>query len=199
MSATTSADVPAFNFTFDPSASHYVITKAAYVSLHAPAGYGLIATGALVFDSLTSSSPRVLLVQRSACDTMPHKWEVPGGACDDEDTTILHAVARELWEEAGLKATHIREAAGNPHVFITGSGKPICKNNFVVEVEKTGEGALQPKLDPQEHQQYVWANEVEVKARKVGDIELNFTSEQMQDTLLQTFEQLCQERKSNET
>lgn len=129
-------------------------------------------------------------MQRSARDTMPHQWEVPGGACDDEDETILHAAARELWEEAGLKATNIREAVGNPHVFVTGSGKPICKVNFVVQVKRDAEGLLEPKLDPKEHEQFVWASEAEVRSRKVGDIELDFTSDQLQDAVLRTFEEL---------
>jgi 8-oxo-dGTP pyrophosphatase MutT (NUDIX family) len=29
---------------------------------------------------------------------MPNKWELPGGAVDDDDPTILHAAARELAE-----------------------------------------------------------------------------------------------------
>lgn len=143
-----------------------------------------------MFDKSDRDTPRILLVQRSANDTMPGKWEVPGGACDDEDESILHAVTRELWEEAGLKATHIREAVGNPHLFVTRSEKCICKLNFVVEVEKDDEGRLQPKLDPEEHQQFVWASEAEVRSRKVGDIELDFTSARLEDAMLRTFEEL---------
>lgn len=190
MSNTAPANSPLFNFTIHPSASPFAITRQAYSNLNAHAGYGLIATGALVFDGANTSNPRILLVQRSARDTMPHQWEVPGGACDDEDETILHAAARELWEEAGLKATNIREAVGNPHVFVTGSGKPICKVNFVVQVKRDAEGLLEPKLDPKEHEQFVWASEAEVRSRKVGDIELDFTSDQLQDAVLRTFEEL---------
>ncbi|KAK0717544.1 NUDIX hydrolase domain-like protein [Lasiosphaeria miniovina] len=54
-----------------------------------------------------SETPRVLLVQRAAHDTMPLRWETPGGGCDDDDTSILHSCARELFEEAGLRATAV--------------------------------------------------------------------------------------------
>src|ERR1700733_11374825 len=63
------------------------------------AHWDALAVGALVYHD-----SRVLLVQRSATDSSPLKWETPGGACDEEDRTILHATSRELWEEAGLSA-----------------------------------------------------------------------------------------------
>jgi len=63
-----------------------------------------LATGALVFNPQN----KILLVQRAATDSMPNKWEIPGGAADEEDPSLLHACARELWEEAGLVATRLR-------------------------------------------------------------------------------------------
>lgn len=54
-----------------------------------------------------SKTPRVLLVQRAAHDSMPLRWETPGGGCDDDDTSILHSCARELFEESGLRATTV--------------------------------------------------------------------------------------------
>ncbi|KXJ87938.1 hypothetical protein Micbo1qcDRAFT_215248 [Microdochium bolleyi] len=88
----------------------------------------VLGTGAIVFDQpLPTSSasgastataagdnednkpppPRVLLVQRAPHDSMPLKWEVPGGGCDEDDPSILHSCARELLEEAGLRATAV--------------------------------------------------------------------------------------------
>ena len=49
--------------------------------------------------------------------------------------------------------------------FVTRSGKQICKFNFLVEVEKSADGRLEVKLDPSEHQRYVWASEEEVRVR----------------------------------
>lgn len=45
---------------------------------------------------------------------LPGCWEIPGGGCDDDDESILHAVARELWEEVGLTTTRIGPLVGNP-------------------------------------------------------------------------------------
>lgn len=118
---------------------------------------------------------------------MPNRWEVPGGACDDEDESILHGVARELWEEAGLKATYIEPPLREPHFFTSRSGKSICKFVFVVQVEQGTDGHLDVKLDPEEHQRFVWASQAEVKAKKVGDVELEFTTQDLENTVLQSF------------
>jgi ADP-ribose pyrophosphatase YjhB (NUDIX family) len=131
--------------------------------------------------------PRVLLVQRSARDTMPNLWEVPGGSVDDDDKSILHAVARELWEEAGLTATKIGRLAGAPQIFAVPSGKEFCKFTFLVEVEQTSDGGLKVKLDPMEHQNFVWATEGDVRAGKVGNVELEFTSWEVKQTVLEAF------------
>lgn len=58
-------------------------------------------TSTLVLDTRIASNPRV----RLASDEDPNKWEPPGGACDDDDESILHAATRELWEEAGLQSS----------------------------------------------------------------------------------------------
>jgi len=59
------------------------------------------------FPQPKSNPPRVLLIQRAAHDSMPLRWETPGGGCDDDDISILHSCARELFEEARLRATTI--------------------------------------------------------------------------------------------
>ena len=99
-------------------------------------------------------------MQRSASDSMPNKWETPGGGVDDEDESILHAVARELWEEAGLKSKQISAPVGEPYLFTSRSGKRICKFNFVVQVKADAESRFTVKLDPEEHQRFVWASAV---------------------------------------
>ncbi|KAJ1323654.1 8-oxo-dGTP diphosphatase [Microdochium nivale] len=93
-----------------------------------PAPHG-IGVGAIVFDrsfpspssSSSSSSdapqpppPRVLLVQRAPHDSMPLKWEIPGGGSDDDDPSVLYACARELQEESGLRATRVGPLAKFP-------------------------------------------------------------------------------------
>lgn len=118
---------------------------------------------------------------------MPGRWEVPGGGCDDDDESILHGVARELWEETGLSAAKIGPLVGKPHCFASRSGKQVCKFNFSVEAEQTTEGRLEVKLNPVEHQKFVWASEEEVRAREVGDVELEFTTRDLEDAVLEAF------------
>lgn len=105
---------------------------------------------------------------------------------DDDDKSILHAVARELWEEAALTAVSIGPLVGDPHFFETRSGKRICRFNFLVETKST-EGTTDVKLNPEEHQRFVWASEEEVRARKVGDLEIEFTTTDPVATILEAF------------
>lgn len=95
--------------------------------------------------------PRILLLQRASTDSMPNLWEIPGGACDAEDESILHSVARELHEEAGVVAKTIGpvveltskhadsngegEGEGEGYVFWTKSGNFVRKYNFLVELQ----------------------------------------------------------------
>jgi 8-oxo-dGTP pyrophosphatase MutT (NUDIX family) len=176
-----------FNFTAHPSTSSFAVPYETYLSTHPGEKfkYKFIATGALVFDG--STPERILLIRRAANDSMPSRWEIPGGGCDKEDPSILHGVARELWEEAGLTAASIGPQVGDGHFFLSRSGKLICKFSFLVEAEKGAGGKLDVKLDPSEHQNYVWAAEEEVKARKVGDVELNFTTKEQEAVVLEAF------------
>lgn len=180
---------PVFDFTFEDLASPFTADLQAYLNTHSNARYHHIATGAAVFDTADLTTPRILLVQRSASDSMPNRWEIPGGSCDDTDESILHGVARELWEETGLKASHVSVPIGSPHLFLTRSGKTVCKFNFVVQARADDEGRFDVRLDPDEHQQFVWATEEEVRSKKVGDIELRFTMKDLEDTVLLAFEQ----------
>ena len=135
-----------------------------------------------------SSTPdRILLIQRAALDSMPSKWETPGGGCDDSDPSILYGVARELWEEAGLTASKIGPPIGDGYFFFTRSRRLVCKFNFLVEAQLGEDGSLNVKLDPNEHQDYVWATEEEVKSKKVGDIELKFTADDQEKVILEAF------------
>ncbi|KAK5093619.1 hypothetical protein LTR70_004570 [Exophiala xenobiotica] len=131
-------------FTIDPSLSAFQLPPKTYLStlpndisnstsLLTPR---FIAVGALTFDSHS----RILLIQRASTDSMPHLWEIPGGGCDEDDPTILHSVARELEEEAGLRARH------------------------------------------------VWAAEEEVRAGRVGGVDIKFTTAEQKQVILDAFQ-----------
>ena len=126
---------------------------------------------------------------------MPNRWEVPGGAVDDTDATILHGAARELFEESGLRAAHIgplvrRASADQQHhedgqVFLTRTGNLVAKFHFLVDVPQGCEGAV--KCDPEEHSEWAWATEAEVEAAVVAGREVQFTTADQREAVLDGF------------
>lgn len=178
---------PAFTFTTDRSVAAFNMPYKEYIETHPNEKFKepLVATGAIVFDQ--SLPKRVLLVQRSESDSMPNLWESPGGGCDEEDPSILFSAARELWEEAGLIATHIRRHVGNGYHFVTRRGKTVCKFNFEIEVKTPESGKPSVKLAPIEHQNFIWATEEEVKEGKIGQLELKFTHATQKAVILEAF------------
>lgn len=181
-------DRPPFIFTHHPFVASFAISKGAYLTAHSDASFSHIATSTLVLDTITPSIPRILLLQRASSDSHPNKWEPPGGACDDEDESILHAAARELWEEAGLEAARFETTVGEPCFFTASKGKKVCRFSFAVQVKVDGEGSLKVRLDPKEHQRFVWATEDEVKAGKADRVNLEFTRVEVRRTVLLAFE-----------
>lgn len=164
------------------------------------------ATGALVFSRATGED-RVLLIQRAAHDSWALRWEIPGGACDPEDETVLHGLARELWEEAGLRMKSVVRQVGKEEAFLTRRGLAVAKVTLEVEVEtpppSTLEGAgLQKEalpevvLDPNEHVRFLWATEEECQLGRVtvlGDngeteeVDVNFTTNHQRAVILLGF------------
>lgn len=174
-------------FEHDPSVAEFAVSKQAFLERHKDAPYALIATSALVVDTPGNSSPRILLLQRAAIDSHPNRWEPPGGAVDDDDVTILQAVARELIEETGLRATRIGGPIGESQFFKKSNGDAICRFSFAVHVDAGKEGGLVVQPDPNEHQSFIWATEDEVRAGKAGDVELNFVPGEVKHTVLLAF------------
>ncbi|KYK57082.1 hypothetical protein DCS_04089 [Drechmeria coniospora] len=202
---------PAREFTFDASVAPFSVSLKTYLATHPE--FDAVATGGLIFttgDPSTDTSGdggtktmtkqttrRLLLIQRAAHDSMPSRWEVPGGACDPGDATLLHGLARELWEETGLVMRHIIARVGlggaaghdlgkgaeDGAVFFSRRGHRIIKYSFAVEVERPSEIVI----DPNEHQRYLWATESECAAGRVGDVDIQFTMEQQMATIMEGF------------
>ncbi|EON66078.1 hypothetical protein W97_05321 [Coniosporium apollinis CBS 100218] len=180
----TSAQEP---FLVPPELVHLSIPLKTFQEQH-PDIQGLV-IGALVY-----CGDRLLLLQRSASDSYPNRWEVPGGSCDLEDETVLHAVARELFEETGLRATRIVRQVGDGVSFQTGrpsSVKNWLKLSFEVEVasgdlngQADAEGKFSNqayqgfpvKLDPAEHQRFIWVKEEELRQKSASGLPLSFIS-----------------------
>jgi len=174
---------------FPDSLHRFAIPAQTFLASHPTRTYDFLATGAVVLHSHRSPRPKALLLQRAPTDSMPHKWEMPGGAVDDADRTVLHGAVRELWEEAGLRARRIVRDVGGEYVFLTSSGKKVGKFCFLVEVcEEDGGGAedLPVRLDEKEHQNSVWATEDEVHRGVVQDrsLVLAFAHDQIPHTIV---------------
>ncbi|KAF2141526.1 uncharacterized protein K452DRAFT_288217 [Aplosporella prunicola CBS 121167] len=176
-------------FAFPEDLSQLSVDHATFLRLHPK--YHQVAVGALVFHN-----DRLLLVKRSATErSFANCWEFPGGSVDPEDKTIFHAVARELMEEAGLRAVSILNQVGEGVEFHSGWGmrkKMWLKLSFEVEVaegkEKT-EKDIPVKLDPIEHQAYLWVTEDDIRRGEVDGIQLQFVTAAQTAVMLECFRQ----------
>ena len=174
---------PPFSFTFHDSVSALNVPLKTYLTSHEE--FDAIATGALVFNS----ENRLLIIQRASHDSMPNRWEIPGGGCDLDDESILHGMAREVWEESGLVVSSVGRKIGSAegHVFFSRRGLRICKFTFEAEVESS-----EPvRLDPNEHQNHLWVTEEECQNRKAERdgtvIEIKFTTPAQEADILEGF------------
>jgi 8-oxo-dGTP pyrophosphatase MutT (NUDIX family) len=202
--------IPTYSFTSSPCLSVFTLSPAEFLkSKSTPSDtaatqvqpYTLLATGALILTTHPCQS-KVLLLQRAPTDSMPLRWEIPGGAVDDTDTTILHACARELFEEAGLTAGMIEDVVrSDGRVFPISRGRFVCKLEFLVSVEVEGGDSTEVpvvKLDPNEHCAFVWATEEEVRSGEIsGGQKLDFTDEEQRKVVLEAFE-VCRRKKQSE-
>ncbi|KAJ4991189.1 NUDIX domain-containing protein [Stagonosporopsis vannaccii] len=177
---------PPLRFIHDSSAASFAVSKSAYLRAH-PSSSLLLATSALVLHRLPASAPRILLLQRAPTDSNPNKWEPPGGAVDDDDASILNAVARELWEETGLRAMRIGGLVAAPQLFRRSNGEGVQRFCFAVKIEEGNGEGVEIRLDKREHQRAVWVTEEEVKDGRAGDVEVVFVGEEVRKTVLAAF------------
>jgi len=97
----------------------------------------------VVVRAVVVRSDRVLLVRRSAWDTLPSTWELPGGKVDPGESLAV-GLGRELHEETGLRAI------GEPtprcqHVLRSPSGRRVLERVYTVAV--TGRLVLSDEHD----------------------------------------------------
>ncbi|KAK4692266.1 hypothetical protein P7C71_g4903, partial [Lecanoromycetidae sp. Uapishka_2] len=151
-------------------------------------------TGAFIYHNT-----RLLLVQRSKTDSLPSKWEVPGGGSETSDPTILHSLAREVFEETGLMLTRFVRQIGEGQEFQLGRRGWCLKLNFEIEVEEIPGGrqsgvhrhenekerkdTVEIRLDPEEHQAYVWASRDDI-----WDGSYDIVSEDQKAVMLKAFD-----------
>ncbi|MBB5913799.1 8-oxo-dGTP diphosphatase [Nocardia transvalensis] len=92
---------------------------------------------------------KLLVVRRVADDWHGGMYELPGGGVESGES-FADCVARELYEETGLRMRRIVEVAGE-FDYATRTKARVRKYNFVVEAEP-GEVALAPG----EHDEFRW-------------------------------------------
>ncbi|KAM0322154.1 hypothetical protein ACHAQA_009643 [Verticillium albo-atrum] len=162
---------PALRITYPASLEPFDRSVSAYLQENYPPGkFDGLATSALIFDSQN----RILLLRRAAHDSMPGLWEPPGGAADEPDGSLFVSCARELWEEAGLLAAQIVRVVSEGEGKVPGStltnrtgDRSFVRFSFEVGVA----GALDVKLDANEHDAFVWATEEEIRSGQIPGID----------------------------
>ncbi|KAL8860797.1 MAG: hypothetical protein Q9178_002827 [Gyalolechia marmorata] len=76
--------------------------------------YDKIVIGALIFKQHSADSTTILLLKRAAHeDYYPNVFEIPGGKVEGSDPTILDAIKREVFEEAGLAVVEVVGTVGS--------------------------------------------------------------------------------------
>ena len=191
-----------------PELRQFAISPSEYCKTHTD--YERIVVGAFIFRQLPEGERAMLLVQRAATEpAFPNLWEVPGGSAEDFDPTILHSVAREVFEETGLHLTRVIREVGKGVSFMT---KYKClKLSFEIEVAEIEAGldrvgALKSQntvamgssneggkdevlvtLDPVEHQRYAWVAEENVKSPFESAEKLLFTTKDQEQTIITAF------------
>jgi 8-oxo-dGTP pyrophosphatase MutT (NUDIX family) len=174
---------PPHTFRIPQSLSFFRISPAAYLEQNKATVDRLVA-GAIV-----AHAERILLVQRSRHDFGGLCWEIPGGSTESDDVSILGAACRELLEEAGLRAAAVLDLVDENHLW-SDDGLIWRKMTFLVEVEgprRGGDGEPVVTLDPDEHEDFVWATEEEVAAGRSGDRVFTWISEVQRATILKAF------------
>ncbi|EHA48561.1 hypothetical protein MGG_00836 [Pyricularia oryzae 70-15] len=196
----TSPTPPKSAYTFPPDLLKYNVSITEYID--SQPGLSALIVGTVVFHP--ESSDRLLLIQRAASDFMPNLWETPGGMAEaDRDRTVLDAAVRELHEESGLETAHVRRLI-DLYEFKASDGRMFHKLTFEVEVRgdggnrgQEGSAACCPrvKLDPEEHQDFVWVTEQEYRAGWAGERRLAITHPNQELTLDRAFKARRDEQK----
>lgn len=75
------------------------------------------------------------------------------------------------------------DVVGEPYVFGLRSGKVVGRFYFVVEVD-----GVEVKLDENEHQNYVWLTEDEVKEGRSEKGDMEITTKEVRQIILKGFE-----------
>lgn len=149
-------------------------------------------TGAYIFTQ-DRQPIQTLLLRRSLTDSYGGYWENPGGSCDAIDKTLLEGAAREVFEETGFHVSEFVDliSVDQWEEIKRGELRKVAKFSFIVvvrEVDVSGNWMDGVKLQPTEHQDFVWATAQEVRDGNQGKGRFRFVLEQG-GNLVRAFEQ----------
>lgn len=100
----------------------------------------------------------ILLLRRSANDEfMPGSWDLPGGTVEEREHPLA-AAARETEEEAGLLIADLKP------LTIHSIWDTKKKQQFITIIFYTKKYRGRLKLNPNDHDDYVWVKPAKVKA-----------------------------------
>ena len=149
------------------------MSRSSFLAAHLlPSGkqYASLVVSAAIFQPNTH---KVLLLKRSPAEKLfAHHWEIPGGKVDDTDKTIGDALKREVREETGLtiKESNVTFAeegfqwVRSENVTDDPDPEMALELNFILEGEEFPE---QVKLDPEEHLESLWTDEMDLMGLKM--------------------------------
>ncbi|MCJ1434041.1 hypothetical protein MMC27_003407 [Xylographa pallens] len=166
----------------------FAVPLTSYLTTHP--SFSRLAISACIFAPAHLSTPpttRLLLLHRAHTEpSFRNLWEIPGGGVEATDPTVLHALAREVFEETGLHLTRFIRQVG-PGEVLTGGDEstPIRCQRLSFEIEVAEMGSVEAPLeeerdgmaarglsvledvrvvvDPAEHQGFRWVSEAEVR------------------------------------
>jgi 8-oxo-dGTP diphosphatase len=104
---------------------------------------------------------KVLIVRRTGDDFLGGNYELPGGGIEPGED-FAYAVAREAFEETGLKVLNIIDLF-NGFDYSTNKKPKVRQINFIVDVAESS-----VKLSD-EHDDYKWVSPDEVDEYKMSD------------------------------
>jgi 8-oxo-dGTP pyrophosphatase MutT (NUDIX family) len=166
-------------FDVAPALTSMQVNGKAYLSTHP--NIGRVVSSCLIFQDNT-----VLLLERTKWKpAQTATWEIPGGLCDASDQTLLHSAARETLEETGLNVKRFNHQVGSGYRIEVkkhskNGPRTFLKVVFDADIEEaiSGDGNFTHRVPrrafrlSREHSRWTWATEEQVRAERVGEIDL---------------------------
>jgi 8-oxo-dGTP diphosphatase len=111
---------------------------------------------------INDGADNYLFLKRSKAMESEHKpsWDVPGGRMKSEETVFL-ALAREIYEETGLKLKRGFSLLAAQDIFVPGKAIHVIRLTYETKSKRTA-----IKLSD-EHSDYCWKNRKDVKTMNI--------------------------------